>query len=163
MIVVELGCQGLFSCVFSQGLMRFKNEIIEKMRNHHVSKDIDRMLNSKSNPRYRKICSFNATKPEDYLQFNALNSNKLRAASQVALIVLTNARGDHHLVPLGLQGKWSRWSGLDHVLPSMTVGCPLNKLPTAGSPLPTFKLWVTRTNGIQAQTIFRNTFYEITN
>ncbi|CAH1397507.1 unnamed protein product [Nezara viridula] len=83
MIVAELGCQGMLSCVFSQGLMRFKDEIMEKIRNHHASKDIDRVLNSKSNPRYRKICSFNVTRPEDYLQFRALNLNKLRAVSRL--------------------------------------------------------------------------------
>ncbi|CAH1389457.1 unnamed protein product [Nezara viridula] len=83
MIVAELGCQGLFSCVFSLGLMRFKDEIMEKIRNHHASKDIGRMLNSKSNPRYRKIFSFNVTRPEDYLQFRALNLNKLRAVSRL--------------------------------------------------------------------------------
>ncbi|CAH1401020.1 unnamed protein product [Nezara viridula] len=83
MIVAALECQRLFSCVFSQGLMRFKDEIMEKIRNHHASKDIDRVLNSKSNPRYRKICSFNVTRPEDYLQFRALNLNKLRAVSRL--------------------------------------------------------------------------------
>ncbi|CAH1397442.1 unnamed protein product [Nezara viridula] len=83
MIVAALGCQRLFSCVFLQGLMRFKDEIMEKIRNHHASKDIDRVLNSKSNPRYRKICSFNVTRPEDYLQFRALNLNKLRAVSRL--------------------------------------------------------------------------------
>ncbi|CAH1406740.1 unnamed protein product [Nezara viridula] len=83
MIVAELGCQGMFSCVFSQGLMRFKDEIMEKIRNHHASKDIDRLLNSKSNSRYRKICSFNVTRPEDYLQIRALNLNKLRAVSRL--------------------------------------------------------------------------------
>ncbi|CAH1392500.1 unnamed protein product [Nezara viridula] len=56
---------------------------MEKIRNHHSSKDIDRVLNSKSNPRYRKICSFNVTRPEDYLQFRALNLNKLRAVSRL--------------------------------------------------------------------------------
>ncbi|CAH1392305.1 unnamed protein product [Nezara viridula] len=56
---------------------------MEKIRNHHSSKDIDRVLKSKSNPRYRKICSFNVTRPEDYLQFRALNLNKLRAVSRL--------------------------------------------------------------------------------
>ncbi|CAH1388474.1 unnamed protein product [Nezara viridula] len=77
----------MFSCVFSQGLMRFKDEIMEKIRNHHSSKDIDRVLNSKSNPRYRKICSFNVTGPEDYLQFRALNLNKLTAVSRLRVAI----------------------------------------------------------------------------
>ncbi|CAH1399232.1 unnamed protein product [Nezara viridula] len=68
--------------------MRFKDEIIEKIRNHQASKDIDRVLNSKSNPRYRKICSFNVTRPEDYLQFRALNLNKLRAVSRLRIASL---------------------------------------------------------------------------
>ncbi|CAH1399866.1 unnamed protein product [Nezara viridula] len=65
--------------------MRIKDEIMEKIRNHHASKDIDidRVLNSKSNPRYRKICSFNVNRPEDSLQFRALNLNKLRAVSRL--------------------------------------------------------------------------------
>ncbi|CAH1396888.1 unnamed protein product [Nezara viridula] len=85
MIVAELGCQGLFSCVFSQGVMRFKDEIMEKIRNHHASKDIDRVLNSKSNPRYRKICSFNVTRAEDYLQGSEFKLIKSRSAVPAAL------------------------------------------------------------------------------
>ncbi|CAH1397964.1 unnamed protein product [Nezara viridula] len=118
MIAAELGCQGLFSCVFSQGLMRFKDEIMEKIRNHHASNDIDRVLNSKSNPRYRKICSFNVTRPEDYLQFRALNLNKLRAVSRLRVAnkdfmkiyfkdaTSTIKSGEDGLRSIHLVGRW---------------------------------------------------------
>lgn len=45
--------------------------------------EVSTALNPSLSVRYRKICSFNITEPEDYLYFYALDFNRLRTVSHL--------------------------------------------------------------------------------
>lgn len=66
----------------SNGLIRFKEDILEKVRNHYISIDIQRILKSTNYPLYRILCSYNISEPETYLTFQ-VHIKKLRCISQL--------------------------------------------------------------------------------
>ncbi|CAH1397544.1 unnamed protein product [Nezara viridula] len=47
----------------TNGLLRYKDDILEKAHNYYFSTDIQRTLNSTNYPLYRMLCSYNSSDP----------------------------------------------------------------------------------------------------
>lgn len=60
------------------------NDVVDKLLNTLLSKDIDRALNSKFSSTYRRVTDFNYYQPQTYLKYK-INFEKLRIVSQLRL------------------------------------------------------------------------------
>lgn len=81
-IFESLGCREEFLSISRNYLIRRKDDILQKITTHLLSIDINRALNSTSNPTYRHISSFNIGEPEKYLSFK-VGFHKVRTVSQL--------------------------------------------------------------------------------